>query len=132
MVYGRVVIARSDSDEAIQSGASDWIASLHYVPLAMTSRKSFVLIPGDNDAGRAEEFVIDAGLHRVGGDGLIGAGLRAQVDVTRQIADIVVFELDAPVRCEIRHRGRARGPSRSCRLAKNRRYQSRIENLIDR
>jgi hypothetical protein len=31
----QVVIARSVSDEAIQSGASDWIASL---PLAMTRR----------------------------------------------------------------------------------------------
>jgi len=33
-----VVIAKSASDEAIQSGASDWIASRHFVALAMTSR----------------------------------------------------------------------------------------------
>ncbi len=33
-----LVIARSASDEAIQSGASAWIASRHFVPLAMTSR----------------------------------------------------------------------------------------------
>ncbi len=32
------VIARSVGDEAIQTGAADWIASLHYVPLAMTDR----------------------------------------------------------------------------------------------
>ena len=32
------VIARSTRDEAIQGGASDWIASLHFVALAMTSR----------------------------------------------------------------------------------------------
>jgi hypothetical protein len=35
-----LVIARSGSDEAIQSGASAWIASLHYVALAMTSLAS--------------------------------------------------------------------------------------------
>src|SRR4029077_9909883 len=33
-----VVIARSVSDEAIQSGASDWIASRHFAALAMTTR----------------------------------------------------------------------------------------------
>jgi hypothetical protein len=31
------VIASSASDEAIQSGSSDWIASLHFVALAMTN-----------------------------------------------------------------------------------------------
>jgi len=33
-----LVIARSISDEAIQCGALDWIASRHFVPLAITKR----------------------------------------------------------------------------------------------
>jgi hypothetical protein len=33
-----LVIARSDSDEAIQSGGSAWITSRHFVSLAMTRR----------------------------------------------------------------------------------------------
>ncbi len=38
MLAARLVIARSGRDEAIQGGASDWIASLHFVALAMTNR----------------------------------------------------------------------------------------------
>src|SRR5579872_321113 len=39
-----LVIARSVSDEAIQSGSAAWIASLHYVALAMTNcpRDAFI------------------------------------------------------------------------------------------
>jgi hypothetical protein len=32
-----LVIARNGSDEAIQSGASDWITSRHFAALAMTT-----------------------------------------------------------------------------------------------
>ncbi len=42
---GALVIARSVSDEAIQSGNPAWIASLHYVALAMTNRSRGAFFP---------------------------------------------------------------------------------------
>jgi hypothetical protein len=47
-----LAIARSVSDEAIQGGASDWIASLHFVALAMTSRSR----DAPSSAGRRNVF----------------------------------------------------------------------------